>query len=89
MAAAASGSVVEREASGDTVDRKLEHENGETPQEGTEKHMEVVEVEDGCSKACEGRWHGLVRVPCVSLLSSVIWMSCRFVALLSMIWSYS
>ena len=44
MAAAASGSVVEQEGGGDAVDRKLEHDNEETPQEGTEKHMELVEV---------------------------------------------
>ena len=44
MAAAASGSVVEEQGSGDAVDRKLERDNEETPQEGTEKHMELVEV---------------------------------------------
>lgn len=44
MAAAVSGSVVEPEGSEDAVDRKLERDKEETPQEGTEKHMELVEV---------------------------------------------
>ena len=44
MAAAASGSVVGREGSEDVIDRKMWQGNEEMPQEGTKKHMEVVEV---------------------------------------------